>query len=128
MTLRVVIVDDHTAIRLGFSCMWNDVSGSATEVGLKPACLLQSGVVGYLTKSAKLDEIMHAIRRIVLGHRYVAAGVAHSMVLQSVEQLVENPFVSLSGREMQVAIQLMGKCRIKDIARLGLAQQHGVTV
>lgn len=128
---------------------------SATEDGPLPARLLQAGVAGYLTKGAGLDEVVHAIRRVALGHRYIAADVAQTLVLQPSEAAGENPFASLSDREMQVVVQLVGERRIKDIAEqlclspktvstyrtrlldklgvdndialLRLAQQHGVT-
>lgn len=128
---------------------------SATEDGPLPARLLQAGVAGYLTKGAGLDEVVHAIRRVALGHRYIAADVAQSLALQPGEEVGDNPFASLSDREMQVVVQLVGERRIKDIAEhlclspktvstyrarlleklgvdndialLRLAQQHGVT-
>ena len=129
---------------------------SATEDGPMPARLIQAGVAGYLTKGAGLDEVVHAIRRVALGHRYVAAEVAQSIVLQTPEDAAPaNPFAELSDREMQVVMQLVRERRIKDIAEqlclspktvstyrarlleklgvdndialLRLAQQHGVT-
>ncbi len=90
---------------------------SVTEDGPLPGRLLDAGVAGYLTKGAHLDDVVTAIRRAARGQRYVSPELAQMLVLQKhAPDPAENPFTTLSAREMQVLMLLVSEKRVQDIA------------
>lgn len=90
---------------------------SVTEDGPLPSRLLQAGVAGYLTKGAHIDDVVTAIRRTALGQRYISPELAQLLALQQhAPSAAENPFDSLSERELQVLMLLVQEKRIQDIA------------
>jgi two-component system invasion response regulator UvrY len=88
---------------------------SVTESGPLPGMMLDAGVAGYLTKGSELDDVVLAIRRAMLGQRYLSPELAQSIVLSG-DKLGVNPFDSLSEREMQVLKLLTREQRIQEIA------------
>ncbi len=88
---------------------------SVTEKGPLPGLMLDAGVAGYLTKGAELADVVLAIRRAMLGQRYLSPDLAQSIVLTR-EEKAENPFAQLSEREMQVLTLMTREHRIQDIA------------
>lgn len=81
-----------------------------------PTRLLDAGAMGYLTKGSKVDEIVHAIREVVAGRRYICAEIAQSLALSLLPGGGKSPFESLSQREMQVMLMLMQGERINGIS------------
>ncbi|MDP1539306.1 MAG: response regulator [Moraxellaceae bacterium] len=88
---------------------------SVTESGPLPGIMLDAGVAGYLTKGSELADVVLAIRRAMIGQRYLSPELAQSIVLTREESGV-NPFSVLSEREMQVLTLLTRENRIQDIA------------
>lgn len=70
--------------------------------------LMRNGCKGYLSKNADSDEIIHAIRTVAAGKRYISAELAelmtHELSHPSEKQLHE----TLSDREFQVFVKLAG--------------------
>ncbi len=81
-----------------------------------PTRLLDAGAMGYLTKGSKVEEIVHAIREVVAGRRYICAEIAQSLALSLLPGGGKSPFETLSQREMQVMLMLMQGERINDIS------------
>jgi len=71
-----------------------------------PQQLFKAGAKGYLTKGCKIDEITHAIKEVFYGRRYISVDIAQKMAM-NLESSGENPFDSLSQREMQVLLMFM---------------------
>ena len=81
---------------------------------LFPQRLLRAGASGYLTKGAKVDEIMRAIRDVVAKKRYISPELALKMATAS--DADKSPFDELSERELQVLMMLMEGQRATEIS------------
>ncbi len=71
-----------------------------------PQQLFKAGAMGYLTKGCNIEEIVHAIKEVFYGRRYVSVDIAQKMAM-SIQPDDENPFDKLSQREMQVMMMSM---------------------
>ena len=79
-----------------------------------PQRLLKAGASGYLTKGAKSDEIMRAIRDVMVNKRYISPELAMKMATSVDED--KSPFDELSERELQVLMMLLEGQRVTDIS------------
>jgi len=79
-----------------------------------PQRLLKAGASGYLTKGAKSEEIMRAIRDVMVNKRYISPELALKMATASDDD--KSPFDGLSERELQVLMMLMDGQRVTDIS------------
>ena len=80
-----------------------------------PTRLLQAGAAGYLTKGAALDEMVQAIRLAFAGQRYISPQIAQQLALKSF-QPQGSPFDSLSERETQIALMIVGCQKVQIIS------------
>lgn len=80
-----------------------------------PTRLLQAGAAGYLTKGAGLDEMVQAIRLAFAGQRYISPQIAQQLALKSF-QPQGSPFDSLSEREIQIALMIVGCQKVQIIS------------
>lgn len=80
-----------------------------------PTRLLQAGASGYLTKGAALDEMVQAIRLAFAGQRYISPQIAQQLALKSF-QPQGSPFDSLSEREIQIALMIVGCQKVQIIS------------
>lgn len=80
-----------------------------------PTRLLQAGASGYLTKGAALDEMVQAIRLAFVGQRYISPQIAQQLALKSF-QPQGSPFDSLSEREIQIALMIVGCQKVQIIS------------
>lgn len=84
---------------------------------LYPLRLLREGISGYITKSANVGELEHAIRSVYAGERYVSPEIAQKLVLSGLGQNEgKNPFDELSNRELQIAAMIAKGQKVKEIA------------
>lgn len=82
----------------------------------------KSGAYGYLTKGCSLQELTEAVRKILLGSKYVSATFAETLVsgLDRIEK--KDSIHGLSNREMQVLTMIgSGKTVGKIAAELALS-------
>lgn len=79
-----------------------------------PQRLLKAGASGYLTKGAKTEEIMRAIRDVMVNKRYVSPDLALRMATAVDDN--KSPFAGLSERELQVLMMLMEGQRVSEIS------------
>ncbi len=80
-----------------------------------PTRLLQAGAAGYLTKGAALEEMVQAIRMVFGGQRYISPQIAQQLALKSF-QPQGSPFDSLSEREIQIALMIVGCQKVQIIS------------
>jgi DNA-binding NarL/FixJ family response regulator len=80
-----------------------------------PRRLLQSGVLGYLTKGCPAEELVQAVRAVAQGRRYLDASVAREMALAAVDGEA-SPLESLSSRELEVAMMLARGLAVNAVA------------
>ena len=82
-----------------------------------PSKLLQAGASGYLTKGAKPEEMINAIRSVALGKRYLGVEIAQQLALRNVaEGDKKTPFELLSERELQVTMMIVVGSSVQEIA------------
>ena len=80
-----------------------------------PTRLLQAGAAGYLTKGAGLDEMVQAIRPAFAGQRYISPQIAQQLALKPF-QPQGSPFDTLSEREIQIALMIVGCQKVQIIS------------
>ncbi len=80
-----------------------------------PQQLFKAGAMGYLTKGCNIEEIVHAIKEVFYGRRYISVDIAQQMAM-NLQPEDENPFDKLSQREMQVMMMSMQGMKGQDIS------------
>ena len=81
-----------------------------------PTRLLQAGAAGYLTKGAGLDEMVQAIRLVFAGQRFISPQIAQQLALKPFDSKNASPFDSLSEREIQNALMIVGCQKVQIIS------------
>jgi len=65
-----------------------------------PAKVMQSGVLGYLSKGAPPQDVINALRSVHAWQRYIASDIAQQIALSQLEPQTETSFSCLSEREL----------------------------
>ncbi|WON78290.1 UvrY/SirA/GacA family response regulator transcription factor [Serratia sp. UGAL515B_01] len=81
-----------------------------------PAKVMQAGAAGYLSKGAAPQEVVNAIRSVHSGQRYIASDIAQQMALSQLEPQAENPFSTLSERELQIMLMITKGKKVNEIS------------
>ncbi|MCC2666296.1 MAG: uvrY [Gammaproteobacteria bacterium] len=81
-----------------------------------PSRLLQAGVAGYITKSCTTDEMIHAIRTVHAGQRYLSRDIAQQLALKNSIKAGESELDKLSLRELQVMLMIIDGKNIQEIS------------
>ncbi len=84
--------------------------------GIFPQRLLNIGAMGYVTKEANINEIVNAIRQVMLNKRYISPEIAQQMALSGSKDHEKSPFELLSERELQVLMLLMDGNKVNIIS------------
>lgn len=79
---------------------------SVCNDGPIPNRLFKLGVLGFVSKGSPLDEMIHAIRSVMDGRRYLCSEVTNNMKLHALNG-EDSPFSKLSQRETEVAILIL---------------------
>jgi two-component system invasion response regulator UvrY len=82
-----------------------------------PTKVMQIGASGYLTKGAGPDEMINAIRAVHSGQRYITPDIAQQMALNQFKSVEENPFNSLSERELQIMLMITRGEKVTEISK-----------
>ncbi len=85
--------------------------------GPLPQQLLKLGVKGFVSKGAKVEEMVEAIRQVMLGKRFLSADIAENLAFQQVDDN-ESPFIRLSQRESEVTDLILQGKSIQEMARI----------
>ncbi len=84
-----------------------------------PTRLMDAGASGYLTRDCDTSELIHAVRMVSGGQRYIGGEAAKQLALNMLSgSKKKSPFENLSAREMEVMLKLTDGRRIPDIASL----------
>ena len=81
-----------------------------------PTQALSAGAHGYITKGVSGQEVYKAIRKIMMGGRYMSADVAQQLALRVFENTTSCPFENLSGREMQITLMVVNCHKVLQIS------------
>lgn len=83
---------------------------------------LKAGASGFLHKDAPESELVHAVRTVSLGRRYLSPALMEALVEEAPLPVQDPPHVTLSERELDVLLRLANGARIADIAvELGIS-------
>lgn len=85
--------------------------------GVIPRQLLNLGVQGFISKNSSPEAMMHAIRRVVQGQRYLASEVA-THLFDVPQSSSPTPFAALSQREQEIVQLILEGKSIKEMADL----------
>ena len=81
-----------------------------------PSQVMQAGAFGFLTKDAEPDEVIRAIYKVVAGQKYLDPEIAQNIAISKLTPESENPFDSLSTRELNIALRLTKGQKVPEIA------------
>ena len=91
---------------------------SVQNDGPIPQQLLKLGVMGFVSKGSSVEEMVFAIRKVMMGKRYLCTEVANNMALQGLPGGMESPFAKLSQREAEVVTLILQGKTIPQIAEM----------
>jgi len=94
------------------------VAISVHNDGPIPHQLLKLGVLGFISKGSPVDEMIHAIRSVMDGKRYLCAEVANNPAFQGLSGSHESPFAKLSQREAEVVTLILQGKTIPEMAEM----------
>jgi two-component system invasion response regulator UvrY len=103
------ILKKHPDIKIIIVSIYNN--------GPLPQQLLKLGVKGFVSKGAKVDEMVEAIRQVMAGKRFLSADIAENLAFQGLED-DESPFSRLSQRESEVAELILQGKSIQEMAEI----------
>jgi two-component system invasion response regulator UvrY len=81
-----------------------------------PTQFIAAGAMGYLTKGTDINEMVKAIHSVNRGKLYLAAEVAQQMALSQFSKTEDNPFSTLSEREMQIMLMITRGEKVQSIS------------
>jgi len=79
---------------------------------------LQLGARGYLHKTVSNDEIVFAIKRVMEGKKYIGQGLAELLAEKNTESKINNPFNTLSQRELEIVVHLNSGKTLPEICNI----------
>ena len=84
-----------------------------------PFRLLEAGARGYLTKSASGEELVNSIRELYAGKSVISPDIAKKLALAKInhQSAQDNPFETLSGRELEVMMMVVHCVPVREIAK-----------
>jgi len=77
---------------------------------------LRAGAYGYITKEARGEEIVNAIRKIAGGRKYVTESLTQELLFELSDNRTELPHERLSDREYEVFLRLASGKSNQEIA------------
>jgi DNA-binding NarL/FixJ family response regulator len=77
---------------------------------------IKAGANGYLSKINPTTEIMHAVRKVLTGKKYVSASLAEALANALESENERSPHESLSDREFQVMCRIASGKTVSQIA------------
>lgn len=81
-----------------------------------PYRVVRAGAAGYITKTASVEELVTAIRKVYSGQPYITPEIAQQMAMRQVSDAAKSPFAQLSERELQVMWMITNGDKVAAIA------------
>jgi two-component system, NarL family, invasion response regulator UvrY len=78
--------------------------------------LLEAGAHGYITKEAKQEDLIQAIKAISVGQRVISPQLAKRLALAKTDYKKDHVFSSISDREMEVLMMVVRGMSVKEMA------------
>lgn len=102
------------------------IAVSVHNDGPIPHQLLKLGVLSFISKGSPLDEMVHAIRKVMEGKRYLCSEVANNLAFQGLPGSNRSPFSILSQREAEVVTLILQGKTIKEMSEMLLLSDKTV--
>ncbi|TAK61438.1 response regulator [Methylobacter sp.] len=102
------------------------IAVSVHNDGPIPHQLLKLGVLSFISKGSPVDEMVHAIRKVMEGKRYLCSEVANNLAFQGLPGSNESPFSILSPREAEVVTLILQGKTIKEMSEMLLLSDKTV--
>jgi two-component system, NarL family, invasion response regulator UvrY len=77
---------------------------------------IRAGASGYVSKEDAVEELVHAIRRVYKGNKYISSTLAEKLATNAGNETGKPDYDNLSDREFQVLCMLASAKTIKGIA------------
>ncbi|MFB3895167.1 MAG: response regulator [bacterium] len=77
---------------------------------------IKSGAAGYLTKESIPEELLHAIRKVAAGKKYISASLSERIAASLGQDTTQPPHTLLSNREYEVMTMLATGKSVSTIA------------
>jgi two-component system invasion response regulator UvrY len=78
--------------------------------------VLKAGAYGYLTKDSAPDQLISAVRKVVMGRKYVSPSLAEQLAFDLESDTGKPPHEILSDREYEVLCMIAAGNTVKEIA------------
>jgi len=78
--------------------------------------LLRAGVSGFFPKAGEAKDMLHALRAVAEGKKYISPSLAEMLALEAAGDAAEPLHRKLSNREFQIFVQLAAGKTVTDIA------------
>jgi len=78
--------------------------------------LIRAGAAGYVVKTAPVEQLLEAVRKVAHGQLYVSKTIMEKMVGRLANPVADSPEALLSNRELQVLIRLAQGMSTKEVA------------
>jgi two-component system, NarL family, invasion response regulator UvrY len=86
------------------------------------------GAAGYISKQSASDELLQAVKKCLVGGKYVTASIAEALAAALGSEISQSPHEALSHRELQVLQWIATGKTLKDIAaELSLSEKTVAT-
>lgn len=92
------------------------IAVTACEEEPFPYRFVRAGAAGYITKTANVEELVTAIRKVYSGQAYITPEIAQRMAMRQVTDAATSPFAELSERELQVMWMITQGLKPSEIA------------
>ena len=79
--------------------------------------LLEAGAHGYITKDAKQEEFIQAIKSVIDGKTVISPQLAKRLALAKADYKNNNIFAEISDREMEVMMMVIRGIPVKEMAQ-----------
>ncbi|MBK7375451.1 MAG: response regulator transcription factor [Chitinophagaceae bacterium] len=79
---------------------------------------LKSGAAGYLSKDTAPDELVKAVKKVLLGKKYISQSIAEKLADSFSSPAIKHPHETLSDREFDVMKLLANGKSVSDIAEM----------
>lgn len=89
---------------------------------------LRAGADGYLSKASDPSELVHAVRTLASGRKYITAGVSEMLVNNLSTPATPSLHDSLSERELQTLLLIASGKRLSEIAEALMLSPKTVSV
>ena len=78
--------------------------------------VIRAGATGFIVKTAPVEQVVEAVRKVASNQHYVCPTIMHKMVGRLTNPVADTPESVLSNRELQVLIRLAQGMATKEVA------------